>query len=125
VVSCHDGIIRHLCLHRKKKELLAVIKCRVCDAQYSTMITELSEPVDVYCQWIDACEDANKRSAISKSSSSFGRKPAGGQDYEDFDDDEAFLDEEEDNRRGGYKGGISGKSAAAADVLDDEDEEDY
>ncbi len=42
-----------------------MIRCRVCDASYQTYVTALSEPVDVYSQWIDACEDANKRLSMS------------------------------------------------------------
>ena len=51
----------------RRKEHSAVIRCRVCDANYQTFVTELSEPVDVYCQWIDACEDANKRLSMTRS----------------------------------------------------------
>ncbi|KAF2074258.1 hypothetical protein CYY_004432 [Polysphondylium violaceum] len=35
-------------------------KCRVCNAQFSTSIHELSDPIDVYTDWIDACELANR-----------------------------------------------------------------
>ncbi|EGC36492.1 hypothetical protein DICPUDRAFT_87406 [Dictyostelium purpureum] len=31
-------------------------KCRVCNAFYVTAIHELSDPIDVYSDWIDACE---------------------------------------------------------------------
>lgn len=34
--------------------------CTVCGAKYSTAIHMLSESVDVYSEWIDACEDANR-----------------------------------------------------------------
>ena len=42
-----------------KDKLVGVVKCDVCQESFATGITELSEPVDVYCDWIDACEDAN------------------------------------------------------------------
>lgn len=35
------------------------IHCRVCLEDFQTSITYLSEPVDVYSDWIDACEAAN------------------------------------------------------------------
>ena len=35
------------------------ISCRICLEDYSTTITYLSEPIDVYTEWIDACETAN------------------------------------------------------------------
>uniref|UniRef100_A0A7E4V435 Transcription elongation factor 1 homolog n=1 Tax=Panagrellus redivivus TaxID=6233 RepID=A0A7E4V435_PANRE len=36
------------------------ISCRVCQESFQTSITYLSEPIDVYSDWIDACEEANK-----------------------------------------------------------------
>ncbi|KAH8370820.1 hypothetical protein KR093_005111 [Drosophila rubida] len=35
------------------------ITCRECNESYKTKIISLSEPVDVYNDWIDACEMAN------------------------------------------------------------------
>ena len=32
------------------------IKCRVCGESDESRITSLSDPVDVYCSWIDALE---------------------------------------------------------------------
>lgn len=36
-----------------------LISCTVCLEEFQTPITNLSEPVDVYSDWIDACEAAN------------------------------------------------------------------
>ncbi|XP_065183255.1 transcription elongation factor 1 homolog [Sycon ciliatum] len=36
-----------------------IISCRVCLEDFQTSITYLSEPVDVYADWVDACEEAN------------------------------------------------------------------
>ncbi|GFW60043.1 transcription elongation factor 1 homolog [Trichonephila clavipes] len=36
------------------------ITCRVCLEDFQTSINYLSEPVDVYSDWIDACESANQ-----------------------------------------------------------------
>jgi len=38
----------------------AMIQCTVCMEDYKCAVNYLSEPVDVYSEWIDACEDANK-----------------------------------------------------------------
>ena len=35
------------------------IVCRVCFEDFKTTVNELSEPIDVYTEWIDACETAN------------------------------------------------------------------
>ncbi|XP_072023673.1 transcription elongation factor 1 homolog [Amphiura filiformis] len=54
------------CNHEKACEVkmdrtrnVGIISCRVCLEDYQTSITYLSEPVDVYSDWIDACEAAN------------------------------------------------------------------
>uniref|UniRef100_A0A5S6QV99 Transcription elongation factor 1 homolog n=1 Tax=Trichuris muris TaxID=70415 RepID=A0A5S6QV99_TRIMR len=35
------------------------IECRVCKESFQADINHLTEPVDVYSEWIDACERAN------------------------------------------------------------------
>ncbi|KAF3852247.1 hypothetical protein F7725_005602 [Dissostichus mawsoni] len=37
-----------------------IISCTVCLEEFQTPITYLSEAVDVYSDWIDACEAANQ-----------------------------------------------------------------
>ena len=34
------------------------VTCRICGAQFQTNIHYLSEPIDVYTDWIDECEAA-------------------------------------------------------------------
>lgn len=48
-----------LLIFRDKGRNTARISCRVCSEDYQTVINFLSEPVDVYNDWIDACETAN------------------------------------------------------------------
>lgn len=38
---------------------VARIACRICNEEFSTVVNYLSEPIDVYSDWIDACEAAN------------------------------------------------------------------
>ncbi|KAK0166700.1 hypothetical protein PV327_004190 [Microctonus hyperodae] len=38
---------------------IAQVSCRVCAEEYQTKTNFLSEPLDVYNEWIDACEDVN------------------------------------------------------------------
>jgi len=44
---------------REKSKNVGQVTCRVCTECYQTPINYLSEPIDVYNDWIDACEDAN------------------------------------------------------------------
>ena len=48
------------CRDRERK--VGYISCRVCLEEFQAPITNLSEPIDVYGEWIDACEKANKDS---------------------------------------------------------------
>jgi transcription elongation factor Elf1 len=42
-----------------KAKNIATIRCRVCDAQYQSVINYLSEPIDIYSEWIDEAERTN------------------------------------------------------------------
>ncbi|XP_062228102.1 transcription elongation factor 1 homolog [Phragmites australis] len=42
------------------KHRIAVASCGVCNERYCTVANALTEPVDVYSEWIDACERANE-----------------------------------------------------------------
>jgi transcription elongation factor Elf1 len=41
------------------KHRLAEAVCGICKEAYSTSAHALTEPIDVYSEWIDACEQAN------------------------------------------------------------------
>ncbi|CAJ0581506.1 unnamed protein product, partial [Mesorhabditis spiculigera] len=54
------------CNHEKVCEVkmdrernVGLVKCRVCLEDFQTKINYLSEAIDVYSDWIDACEKAN------------------------------------------------------------------
>jgi len=38
------------------------ISCSICHAGYETKLTPLTEPIDIYCEWIDECERVNQKS---------------------------------------------------------------
>ncbi|VDP21328.1 unnamed protein product [Soboliphyme baturini] len=55
------------CEHPKTCEVLMNVKakvgyieCRVCGENFQTSVHNLSLPVDVYADWIDACDEANR-----------------------------------------------------------------
>lgn len=47
-------------MRRDQKPPVGIIECTVCGANYTSVITHLTEPVDVYSDWIDACEQENE-----------------------------------------------------------------
>eukprot|EP00035_Acanthoeca_spectabilis_P003105 m.91279 g.91279 ORF g.91279 m.91279 type:complete len:126 (+) comp11929_c0_seq2:3533-3910(+) len=50
------------------------IKCSVCDEDFQCATNHLTDPIDVYTEWIDACDEANRT----------GGQPSGG--HHDDDD---------------------------------------
>lgn len=42
------------------------LNCRVCGVQWQTRINHLSEPIDVFSEWIDACEAENEKRRTGK-----------------------------------------------------------
>jgi transcription elongation factor Elf1 len=78
------------------------LSCRMCSASYEMPIHHLHEPIDVFSEWLDDCEAAERGEVAAASSSSSRRGGGGGdmsrvvhdtsQDYDDDDDD----DEEDD-----------------------------
>lgn len=44
----------------KLREGTGSLTCRICDASFQMPIHHLHEPVDVFSEWLDACEAAEK-----------------------------------------------------------------
>lgn len=58
LVSTPNKLTHHF-LSRDKPRNAGRVSCRVCLEDFQCSINYLSEPVDVYNEWIDACETAN------------------------------------------------------------------
>ncbi|XP_038986528.1 uncharacterized protein LOC120112019 [Phoenix dactylifera] len=41
------------------KNLIGEASCRICQESFSTTITALTEPIDIYSEWMDECERVN------------------------------------------------------------------
>uniref|UniRef100_A0A804R0D3 Transcription elongation factor 1 homolog n=1 Tax=Zea mays TaxID=4577 RepID=A0A804R0D3_MAIZE len=44
----------------KERRPFAVASCNICTESYATKAHALTEPIDVYSEWIDSCREANK-----------------------------------------------------------------
>lgn len=73
------------------KTMTGYLKCSVCDAKYQTQINSLSEPIDIFTEWLDETTEAQARVANSGVNSS---QPGDGESYVDAGAD--FADGEED-----------------------------
>ncbi|KAK8350811.1 hypothetical protein V6Z12_A06G233400 [Gossypium hirsutum] len=41
------------------KNLIGEASCRICQESFSTVVTALTEAIDIYSEWIDECERVN------------------------------------------------------------------
>jgi len=41
---------------------IGTVRCNVCDCQYQMLIHDLIDPIDVYSEWLDRCQEENQRS---------------------------------------------------------------
>ncbi|PWZ12552.1 Transcription elongation factor 1 [Zea mays] len=44
----------------KERRPFAVASCSICKESYATKAHALTEPIDVYSEWIDSCREANE-----------------------------------------------------------------
>lgn len=86
-----------------KKNSLGELHCKICGQSFQTAINSLSQPVDIYSDWIDACEDLAEEA------------DAHGEATGDEDDNEEFSDE-----KGDYE-----SSRKSRDPIIDSDDEIY
>lgn len=52
----HSCTVEIKMLHDKQ---VGFASCRVCTESFSTSISHLDAPIDVYSQWVDECENVN------------------------------------------------------------------
>lgn len=52
---------------------IGTIKCRICDTKFQTSINFLTEPIDIFSEWIDECEAINAADAEAADGDTQGR----------------------------------------------------
>ncbi|OWT41338.1 hypothetical protein J008_01279 [Cryptococcus neoformans] len=115
-----------------KATMFGHLHCKVCGQKYSTPINNLSAAVDVYCDWVDACEEVRQQQP-PKQRAPRGPDPlthgqAGGAAYDpegEEDEEQEYNfndnDEEEDDRRKESED-RGGKRRKVQEVSEDEDD---
>ncbi|WVQ78548.1 hypothetical protein IAT38_000634 [Cryptococcus sp. DSM 104549] len=88
-----------------KATMFGHLSCKVCGQKYSAPINNLSVAVDVYCEWVDACEEVRAKQPPKKQAprapSPIRHGRAGGAAFDPdaprrFDDDDDEEEEEQD-----------------------------
>ncbi len=94
----------------KLREGTGSLSCRICDASFQMPIHHLHEPIDVFSEWLDACEAAEK---------------GGGDAARGNEDDNDLLGSSFQQGAGGAKktSGAEQKSAYASLGLGDSDDD--
>jgi len=70
-----------------RKEGIAQLVCRVCDQRYQSKVNHLTEPVDIYSEWIDAADAAQKEDHGPRRPVASSSRPALAPPSVDSDDD--------------------------------------
>ncbi|KAL7752434.1 hypothetical protein RI367_001968 [Sorochytrium milnesiophthora] len=89
---------------------LGFLRCRICDERWQSKITTLSEPVDVYSDWLDAAEEAQKQADEGQS------RPTRRGDEEDEEGYDSLGEEPAAPRR---------RQQQQQEYADEEEEEDF
>ncbi|KAH6918554.1 Elf1-domain-containing protein [Coprinopsis sp. MPI-PUGE-AT-0042] len=55
---CHHD--KSVTVRMDRKEGVAQLVCKICDQRYQSKVNHLTEPVDIYSEWIDAADAAQK-----------------------------------------------------------------
>ncbi|KAI0709345.1 hypothetical protein C8Q76DRAFT_743071 [Earliella scabrosa] len=81
---CHHD--KSVSVRINRKEGVAQLLCKVCDQRYQSKANHLTEPIDIYSEWIDAADAAEKEASSVRrpvaSSSRPARAPSVGSDDE-------------------------------------------
>lgn len=94
-----------------KKSGVGQLSCKVCNQQFQCAVNYLSAAVDVYADWVDACDAVAKEHggepgsqgiSQSRATAAVGRATARAEEEEEEDNDDDIIDDEDG--LGAYRG---------------------
>ncbi|WRT67270.1 uncharacterized protein IL334_004237 [Kwoniella shivajii] len=109
-----------------KQSMFGHLSCKICGQKFTTPINTLSVPVDVYCDWVDACEEVRakqppkQRAVRGPSPLSHGR--AGGAAFDP--DAPQIVDEDAEGEEEDYDHDAVRTKTSSRRNVDDDDEDD-
>jgi transcription elongation factor Elf1 len=88
----------------EKKSGVGNLQCKVCGQTFQTNINYLSQPVDVYADWIDACDAVAKEAAAGKAASGRSSNRTGPMPSAraEVDEDDGFIEQDDLDAEGEY-----------------------
>ncbi|KAH8821709.1 hypothetical protein F5884DRAFT_768782 [Xylogone sp. PMI_703] len=88
-----------------KKAGVGNLSCKVCGQKFQCAVNYLSAAVDVYADWVDACDAVAKEANGNGDLLPGSRMSGAGARRDRDDDDDDIIDDEDDERPGaGYEG---------------------
>ncbi|KAF1362183.1 Elf1-domain-containing protein, partial [Lizonia empirigonia] len=84
----------------EKKSGVGNLQCKVCGQTFQTNINYLSAPVDVYADWIDACDAVAKEAAAGRATERSMNRT--GALPKPVDDDDGFIEHDDVDAEGDY-----------------------
>ncbi|TFK54863.1 Elf1-domain-containing protein [Heliocybe sulcata] len=71
---CHHD--KSVTVRMDRKEGIAQLVCRVCDQRYQSKVNHLTEPIDIYSEWIDAADAAQREEPPPRRPAASSSRPA-------------------------------------------------
>ncbi|KAF8798041.1 Elf1-domain-containing protein [Phlegmacium glaucopus] len=71
---CHHD--KSVTVRLDRKEGVAQLVCRVCDQRYQSKVNHLTEPIDIYSEWIDAADAAQTQEQVPRRPVASSSRPA-------------------------------------------------
>lgn len=96
----------------KRISMIGTLHCNKCNVSFETKVNVLSDPVDVYTDWIDAVEAVNDPKAL---------KDSGNRKQLDSDSDSDLYDTDDDEIESSNKPALSDGEANSEPLSSDED----
>jgi len=91
-----------------KKSGVGHLSCKVCDQKFQCAVNYLSAAVDVYSEWVDACDAVARENTLDGAGDRDPSRPsAGGRTGDDRareSDDDIIDDDDEELDRADYRG---------------------
>ncbi|KAF2847282.1 Elf1-domain-containing protein [Plenodomus tracheiphilus IPT5] len=86
----------------EKKSGVGNLQCKVCGQTFQTNINYLSAPVDVYADWIDACDAVAKEAAKGTATTERSINRSGALPKMSDVDDDGFIEQDDVDAEGEY-----------------------
>ncbi|KAH0609868.1 uncharacterized protein H6S33_012414 [Morchella sextelata] len=106
-----------------KKAGIGSLSCKVCGQTFQANINYLSHAIDVYSEWVDACDEVANPKDKAAGRSAGGGSGARSSSQQNRSRFEGLDDDDDDDDLGGGGGGGYGGSSRQPLGLDDDDED--